>query len=53
MLMVLGILLVAWIALSVIGFLIKGLFWLAIIGGVVFVAAAAVGWVKKQNRQLH
>ncbi|MCK2236481.1 MULTISPECIES: hypothetical protein [unclassified Crossiella] len=53
MLMIIGILLVGWIALSVIGFLVKGLFWLAIVGGVIFVGATAVTWVKKQNRQIH
>ncbi len=35
--------LVVWVVLAVLGFLIKGLFWLAIVGIVLFVVTAAVG----------
>ncbi|MBQ6639571.1 MAG: hypothetical protein IJH84_00900 [Saccharopolyspora sp.] len=44
---VVGGLLLLWLVLSVagavIGFVVKGVFWLAVIGGVLFVATAAVG----------
>jgi LPXTG-motif cell wall-anchored protein len=43
------LLLVIWIALSVLGFVIKGLVWLAIIGLVLFVATAAFGFLRRKN----
>ena len=39
-------LLLIWVVLSVLGFVIKGLFWLAIIGLVLLVATLAYGFVK-------
>jgi hypothetical protein len=42
------VLLIVWLALIVIGAVIKGLFWLLIIGAVLFVATAAFGWVKRR-----
>ncbi|PRW62052.1 hypothetical protein [Actinopolyspora mortivallis] len=49
-------LLALWLVITVggaiIGFVIKGLFWIAVLGGVLFLATAAVGWAKKDNRQL-
>lgn len=42
-------LLVVWIILSVLGFAIKGLMWLAIIGLVLFVATAVFGWVRNRG----
>jgi uncharacterized membrane protein len=36
-------LLVIWLVLSLLGFIIKGLFWLAIIGIVLFVATGVFG----------
>ena len=42
------LLLVVWLLLSVLGFVIKGLFWLAIIGIVLFVATGALG--ARRNR---
>ncbi|EWT06430.1 membrane protein [Intrasporangium chromatireducens Q5-1] len=44
----LGLLLLIWIAFIVIGALIKGLFWLIIIGIVLFVATAIYGWGKRE-----
>jgi hypothetical protein len=44
-----ALLLVVWIALSVMGFVIKGLVWLAIIGLVLFVATAAFGFVRRKG----
>ncbi len=41
-------LLIIWLVLSILGFVVKGLIWLAIIGLVLFVATAAWGWVKRK-----
>jgi hypothetical protein len=45
----LGLLLALWLAITVIGAVIKGLFWLAVIGLVFFVATAALGWNKRRH----
>jgi len=39
-------LLVIWLVLAILGFAIKGILWLAIIGIVLFVVTAIVGWVR-------
>lgn len=39
-------LLILWLVLSVIGFVVKSLFWLAIIGLVLFLATLVYGFVK-------
>jgi uncharacterized membrane protein len=44
----LGLLLVIWLVFVVLGFVIKGLFWLVIVGAVLFVGTAAVGYVKRK-----
>ena len=41
------LLLIVWLVLAVLGFVIKGLFWLAIIGIVLFLATGAYGAVKR------
>ncbi|MET3811576.1 LPXTG cell wall anchor domain-containing protein [Arthrobacter sp. UYEF3] len=41
-------LLVVWLILSILGFVVKGLVWLAIIGLILFVATAVWGWVKRK-----
>jgi hypothetical protein len=43
------LLLVVWIALIVIGAVIKGLFWLAIVGLLLFLGTAALGWVRRRT----
>lgn len=43
-------LLVIWLVLSIIGFVVKGLVWLAIIGLILFVATGVWGWVKRRAR---
>jgi hypothetical protein len=43
------LLLVAWIVLSVLGLVIKGLFWLFVIGVILFLATAAWGWVQRRT----
>ncbi|WP_197432470.1 hypothetical protein [Pseudarthrobacter sp. GA104] len=40
-------LLVVWLVLSILGFVIKGLVWLAVVGLVLFVATAVWGWLKR------
>jgi len=40
------ILLVVWAVLAVLGFVIKGLFWLAIVGLILFVITGIVGWIR-------
>jgi hypothetical protein len=46
MLVLLIVLLVLWLILAIVGFAIKGLLWLAIIGIVLFVGTAAIGVVR-------
>ena len=40
------VLLAVWVLLAVLGLVIEGLFWLLVIGLVLFVATAAYGWFK-------
>lgn len=47
---VIGGLLALWLVLSVAGALIKGLFWLAVIGGTLFLVTAAIGWSKDRKQ---
>ncbi|HVV09637.1 hypothetical protein [Amycolatopsis sp.] len=50
---IVGALIVAWLAFmvigSVIGFLLKAVIWIAIIGGAVFLGTAAYGAIKGRN----
>ena len=50
MLRLVGFLLVVWLVVSVVGAVIEGLFWLAVVGLVLFVLTAAVGWGKRDTR---
>jgi hypothetical protein len=43
----LGLLLVIWLVITVVGAVVKGLFWLAVVGVLFFVATAALGWNKR------
>ncbi|MDQ0868241.1 vacuolar-type H+-ATPase subunit I/STV1 [Arthrobacter sp. V1I9] len=43
-------LLVIWLVLSILGFIIEGLLWLAFIALVLFAATVAWGWVKQRAR---
>ena len=49
---VLVILLVAWVVLSIVGFVFEGLMWLAIIAIVLFVGTAVFGFVRERARRL-
>jgi LPXTG-motif cell wall-anchored protein len=42
------VLLVLWLVAAVVGFAFKGLIWLAIIGIVLFVGTAAIGFVRRK-----
>jgi hypothetical protein len=48
----LGLLLVIWLLITVIGAVVKGLFWLAVVGLLFFVATAALGWKKRDDKAL-
>ena len=41
-------LLVIWAVVAVLGIVIKGLFWLIIVGAVLFVATGVIGFVKRE-----
>lgn len=45
----LGLLLVVWLVLIILGVVVKGLFWLIIVGVVLFLATSAYGWVKRES----
>lgn len=49
MLALIGFLLIVWLVFVVLGFVVKGLLWLAIIGIVLFLATAAWGWLKRNT----
>jgi len=49
MLRFLVLLLIVWVALVVIGAVIKGLFWLAVVGLLLFLGTAALGWSRKRT----
>ena len=48
---IIGILLVVWLAVTVIGAVVEGLFWLAVAGLVFFAATAALG-MRRRSREL-
>jgi hypothetical protein len=48
MLALLGLLLVIWVVCIVVGIAVKGLFWLLIIGAILFVATGVIGFIKRE-----
>jgi hypothetical protein len=44
-----ALLLVVWVALIVVGAIVKGLFWLAVVGLVLFLGTAALAWVRRRT----
>jgi hypothetical protein len=48
MLVLVIVLLAVWLVVSIIGFALKGLIWLGIIGVVLFIATAAIGAVRRK-----
>ena len=49
MLALLVVVLVVWLVFVLLGFLIKGFFWLAVIGIILFIATAIFGGVKRSS----
>jgi LPXTG-motif cell wall-anchored protein len=49
MMAVIAVLLLVWLVLAVVGALIEGLFWLTIVGAVLFLATAAYGAIKRRR----
>ena len=50
MLRLLGVLLLVWLVVTVVGAVIEGLFWLAVAGLVLIVLTAVIGWNKRDTR---
>jgi len=48
MLGLIGLFLVIWVVCIVLGFVIKGLFWLVIVGIVLFLVTALFGFIKRR-----
>ena len=47
MLGLIAFLLIAWLVITVLGAVIHGLFWLAVIGAILFLGTAAIGWTRR------
>lgn len=47
MLTLIVVLLVIWLILAILGFAVKGLIWLAIVGIILFVITAIIGWIRR------
>ena len=45
------ILLLAWVILSILGFVVKGLLWLAAVGIALFLATLLWGWIKSKAKK--
>jgi hypothetical protein len=45
-----GFLLVVWVVVTVVGAVLEGLFWLAVVGVLLFVVTAVIGWNKRDTR---
>lgn len=43
------LLLVLWLALSIVGAIVEGLLWLAVVGVLLFLATAAWGWMTRRT----
>ena len=52
MLRLLGLLLVVWLAITVLGAVVKGLFWLAVVGVLFFVVTAVLGLRKRNSSRV-
>ncbi|MGY1753700.1 hypothetical protein [Blastococcus sp. SYSU D01042] len=52
MLRLLGWLVVIWLALSILGAVVKGLFWLTVLGLLLAGATLALGWGRRDRKQL-
>ena len=52
MLRLIGLLLVVWLVVTILGAIIEGLFWLAVLGALFFAGTAVLGWVKRDQKPL-
>ena len=50
MLRLIVFLLVVWLAVTVVGAVLEGLFWLAVVGLVLVVVTGLIGWGKRDTR---
>jgi hypothetical protein len=50
MVRIIAALLAIWLLLTVLGAVVKGVFWLAVIGGVLFLGTAAYGAIKGKSK---
>ena len=50
MLRLLGVLLLVWLAISVVGAVVEGLFWLTVVGLLLFAATAVASWLRRVPR---
>lgn len=42
------LLLLVWLVLAVVGLVVKGLFWLFVIGAILFVVTAVIGFIRRR-----
>ena len=49
MMKIIGVLLIVWLVVAILGAVIKGLFWLTVLGAVLFVATAAYGYLRRRS----
>jgi hypothetical protein len=50
MVRIIAVLLAIWLALTILGAVVKGVFWLAVVGGVLFLGTAAYGAIKGRSK---
>jgi hypothetical protein len=50
MVRIIAVLLAIWLALTILGAVVKGVFWLAVVGGVLFLGTAAYGAIKGKSK---
>ncbi|MDQ4093649.1 MAG: hypothetical protein M3143_09690 [Actinomycetota bacterium] len=51
MLGVIIVLLSVWLVLSILGAVVEGLFWLTVVGAILFLATAVYGAIKRRTRR--
>jgi hypothetical protein len=44
-----GLVLALWLVATVVGAIVEALFWLAVLGAVLFVATAVIGWRRRDS----
>ncbi len=51
LLAVIGVLIVVWLVVAIVGAVVEGLFWLFMVGLVLFLLTAAWGWTRRDSRR--